>query len=356
MPAIPANARSLYPRAPGSADFYPVTTVNGQPIDDYEFPPRQQQQQPFGSGAGASSSRSGYTNNALYATGPPGAVPASYNGDLRRASWDSSAGPNDGRRPSWDANSMGAHASSVSSPASSTLGLGLGGLIPRAGGSSSSTAGGSGATAGPNNNGLMLFQSPDPLSPFFRSVQERNLVGNISSFDPTTSSSFSFNNLSPFSSSPAASSSSASSHYSMVSPASYDASTIPAVAQHQHHQNNFTASSPVLSNASSSDFGITPEGVAYRKNSYPHLLFSSSPSSSTSCSSSSQPLTIDPPAPIAPQGVDLRRPSVDLLSLAEKTGNKPDSEVEWLAPPSMDVVRPFSSYEEESFAWSAAYS
>jgi hypothetical protein len=211
MPVIPANARPSYPRGPGSTDFY---TVNGQPIDDYEFPLRQT----FGAGA-SSGSRSGYSNGGLYATRPPGAVTSS-NGDLRGASWDSSA-PTDGRRPSWDANSMGAHASSVNSPASSTVGLGLGG-IPRVGGSSKVRAGGSGGQGG-SNGSLMLFQSPDPLSPFFRSVQERNLVGNISSFAPYTSFPFT---SSPFPLSP---SSSASSYYfqaSVVSPASYDASNI----------------------------------------------------------------------------------------------------------------------------------
>jgi hypothetical protein len=323
MPVVPANARPLYPRGPGSTDFYPVTTINGQPIDDYEFPPRQA----FGAGS-SSGSRSSYSNGALYATGPPGAV-SSYNNDLRRASWDSSA-PTDGRRLSGDANSMGAHASSVSSPASSILGLGLG--ISRVGGSSTSNnagAGGSGAQGG-SNGGLMLFQSPDPLSPFFRSVQERNLVGNISSFAPS-STSFPFTS-SPFSSSPSSSASSYYSQASMVSSASYDASTIP-VAQ------NLSAS-PVLSNASCSDFGVTPEGVAYRKNSFPHLF------------ALPQPLTIDPPVPIVSQGVDLGRPSIDLLSLAEKSGQSEG--VEWIAPPSSEICRPISPHGAEEFeSWNA---
>jgi len=118
----------------------------------------------------------------------------------------------------------------------------------------------------------------------------------------------------------------------MVSPASYDASTIP-VAQ------NLSAS-PVLSNASSSDFGITPEGVAYRKNSYPHLF------------ALPQPLTIEPPVPIVSQGIDLRRPSVDLLSLAEES--RQSEEIEWIAPPSLDICRPNSPPEgEEVTSWNA---
>lgn len=100
FPLLPANARQFYPRGPGAAasgEFYPpvTTTVNGQPIDEYEFPPRQT----FGAGPSSASASRPSFNNSLYATGPPGSLPPSYNADLRRASWDSNA-PTDARRPS----------------------------------------------------------------------------------------------------------------------------------------------------------------------------------------------------------------------------------------------------------------
>jgi hypothetical protein len=298
-----------------------VTTVNGQPIDEYEFPPRQT----FGAGSSSGSAppRGAYSNGSLYATGPPGSVP-----DMRRASWDSNA-PTDGRRPSWDNTSLAV--SSVSSPAGSALGLGLGGAARVVGSGSTSAAGSSagpngGSASGAPGGGLMLFQSPDPLSPFFRSVQERNLVGNISSFTPSSTP--------PFSSSPYSSASSFFSQPSSASMPSSDASVAMDSATAQ-----YLSASPVLSSASSLDFGVTPEGLAYRKNSYPHLY------------PPPRPLTLDPPAPIvAPGGVDLTSSPTDLTRLAE--GKNKSDEVDWLAPPAIDMYRPSLALEgEEYVSW-----
>jgi hypothetical protein len=314
-----ANTRPFYSRAPGSApsaDFYPVTTtVNGQPIDEYEFPPRQT----FGAGSSSGSAppRGAYSNGSLYATGPPGSVP-----DMRRASWDSNA-PTDGRRPSWDNNSLAV--SSVSSPAGSAIGLGIGGVAR--GGATSATGS---SSVGPNGNsasgapggGLMLFQSPDPLSPFFRSVQERNLVGNISSFTPSSTP--------PFFSSPY---SSASSFFSQPSSASASSDASVAMDTTATH---YLSASPVLSSASSLDFGVTPEGLAYRKNSFPHLY------------PTPRPLTLDPPAPVvAPGSVDLTSSPTDLAKLAE--GKTKSDEIDWLAPPAVDIYRSSYVMEGEEF-------
>ena len=338
---LPANARQFYPRAPGSApsgEFYPVTTVNGQPIDEYEFPPRQT----FGAGSSSSGGgplRGSYSNTngngSLYANGPPGSI-ASYNADLRRASWDSNA-PTDGRRPSWDAGSLAV--SSASSPTTSSLGLGLGGLGRAAGGSGATTsagssaggAGGSSASgAGPGLPGgsLMLFQSPDPLSPFFRSVQERNLVGNISSFTPSSTP--------PFTSSPF---SSASSSFLSRPPSEYGVTSAAAAAAATAY--GYMSSSPVLSSASSTEFGVTPEGLPYRKNSYPHLY------------PPPRALTLDPPAPVISPAMNIASSptSLSAMAMAESGGSKSNSDVvDWLAPPApaMDVYRPSSSS-----AWTA---
>lgn len=354
-----ANPRPFYPRAPGSgapsADFYPVTTVNGQPIDEYEFPPRQSF--PGSSSGSANPTSTGgsggaraYSNGSLYATGPPGSVP-SYNGDMRRASWDSSA-PTDGRRPSWDNNSLAV--SSASSPASSALGLGMGGVGGALGrgstgvasGSSSAGAGTGGAGSGAPGvgGGLMLFQSPDPLSPFFRSVQERNLVGNISSFTPSSTPPFS--SSSPHSSSPSSSSSSpytpSSSSASILRTPSSD--TLSSFGGAMDAAGHYLSASPVLSSASSQEFGFTAEGMAYRKNSYPHLY------------PPPRPLTLDPPAPLAV----VVAPGADFTS--SPTGGKNNSrartgagDVDWLAPPApiMDYRPSYSMEGEEYVAWDA---
>jgi hypothetical protein len=323
-----------------TGEFYPVTAVNGQPIEDYEFPPRQT----FGTGASSSAAagRPAYPNGTLY----PGAVPgaptsAAYATDLRRASWDSSVAATDARRPSWDAS--GAHASSVSSPASSVIGLGLtGGSGARSVGSSAgnTTAGSSvsGSISGAGAGGLMLLHSPDPLSPFFRSVQERNLVGNISSFAISSASSASSSApLSYPSVSPLSSDSSFNPQLILAASASSSDLSASSVTLATH---NLGTSSPVLSTASSAEFGVDASGVAYRRSSYPHLY------------ADPQPLTIDPPVPASLQGVDLSLPSVDLYGLASAT-RKPE-EVEWLAPPSIDIYKPLASQEEEEFiSWSA---
>ncbi|KAG8859462.1 hypothetical protein FRB91_007862 [Serendipita sp. 411] len=326
---FPLSSRSFYPRAPLSApgsEFYPVATVNGQPLDEYEFPPRQS----FGAGpsSGANISRGSYPNGTLFAVAP-GSAASPYN-DLRRASWDSSA-PTDGRRPSWDTTSMqggNTLASSGSSPVGSSLGLGGVNRSAASGAmSAGGSMGGSGAAAGPGGaNGLMLLHSPDPLSPFFRSVQERNLVGNISSFAPPTIPCLPLLSSPPFSS---------------PSPFSSDSSAL--------YSHPTASSSPVLSTASSSEFGMSTNGVAYRKNSYPNLF---------------PPLTIDPPPASMTHfgGVDLAGPSVDLMSAATETNASPShgvcsSEVTWLAPPSLDPSRPLVTLpEEEKFVSWPAYS
>ncbi|CAG7853874.1 SubName: Full=Uncharacterized protein {ECO:0000313/EMBL:CCA67950.1}; Flags: Fragment [Serendipita indica DSM 11827] len=339
MPAIPATARSFYPRAP-AGEFYPLPTLNGQPMEDYEFPPRQ------AFPTGSAPARSGYPNNgSLFPAGPN---VSSYNNDLRRASWDSSA-PTDGRRPSWDA-----HASSVSSPASSSLGLARGGAgsgsghgSVAAGSSSGNTASGGGAVVvggpgagGAAPGGLMLLHSPDPLSPFFRSVQERNLVGNLSSFAPPAIPSL------PLSLSPPSYSSFSPSSSSVAPSLSYSTSdAVAATLQGEH-----LASSPVLSSASSADFGMTETGIPYRKSSFPHLF---------------SPLTMDmaPVAPVSVQGVDLHAPSVDLLALATTTPTAAEGGAgvaEWLTAPSaptkgvLDLYRPLPLLDQDEYvSWNA---
>ncbi|KAG9056408.1 hypothetical protein FS842_010805 [Serendipita sp. 407] len=193
--------------------------------------------------------------------------------------------------------------------------------------SAGGSMGGSGAAAGPGGaNGLMLLHSPDPLSPFFRSVQERNLVGNISSFAPPTIPCLPLLSSPPFSS---------------PSPFSSDSSAL--------YSHPTASSSPVLSTASSSEFGMSTNGVAYRKNSYPNLF---------------PPLTIDPPPASTTHfgGVDLAGPSVDLMSAATETNASPShgvcsTEVTWLAPPSLDPSRPLVTLpEEEKFVSWPAYS
>ena len=325
LPVNPTNPRPFYSRVPGSipsGDFYPLTAVNGQPIDEYEFPPRQT----FGAGSSpASTARGAYSNGSLYATGPPGSVPP-YNGDIRRASWDSSA-PTDARRPSWDAASLAV--SSTSSPAGSALGLGPGGVGGGRGSASTSAGSNAGGNRGSASGaapggGLVLLQSPDPLSPFFRSVQERNLVGNISSFTPSSTP--------PFSSSLYSSASPSSQRSSASIPSSLDASSLDPAA-------HYPSASPVLSSASSTDFGVTPEGLSYRKNSFPHLY------------PPPRPLTIDPPVPVVvPGGVDFSSSPTDRMTLPGGP-NKSDT-VDWLAPPTMDIYRPSLSTEgEEYLSW-----
>ncbi|CAG8546271.1 902_t:CDS:2 [Acaulospora colombiana] len=265
VPALPANNRPFYPRQMGAAalpsgEFYPVTAVNGQPIDEYEFPPRQT----FGTGASSSAAvaaagRPTYPNGTLY---PGAGAPSSsgYAADLRRASWDSSAAATDARRPSWDAS--GAHASSVSSPASSVVGLGLTG---GSGGARSVGSSAGNTTAGSSISGSMGGSGVPPGT-----------------------------------------------------------------------------SSPVLSTASSAEFGVDASGMAYRRSSYPHLY------------ADPQPLTIDPPVPVPLQGIDLSGPSVDLFGLASATTGPSTENVEWLAPPSVDIYKPLASPEEEEFiSWSA---
>ncbi|KAG8820418.1 hypothetical protein FRC17_010156 [Serendipita sp. 399] len=330
---FPLSTRPFYPRAPLSApggEFYPVTTVNGQPLEDYEFPPRQS----FGAGpsSGAGISRGAYSNGTLFAVAP-GSAASPYN-DLRRASWDSSA-PTDGRRPSWDTTSMQGGTnlpSSGSSPAGSSLGLGgisRGGAISGTASVGGSMSGnGAAAGAGGSTNGLMLLHSPDPLSPFFRSVQERNLVGNISSFAPPILPCLPI--------------------LSMPSPPFSALSSSPFASDSSAFYSHQSASSPVLSTASSSEFGITANGVAYRKNSYPNLF---------------PPLTIDPPPASTTQVgvVDLAGPSVDLMSAATDSNASPShetysSEVSWLAPPSLDPSRITATSQEEQFISWPAYS
>ncbi|PVF98228.1 hypothetical protein CPB86DRAFT_774944 [Serendipita vermifera] len=346
VPALPANTRPFYPRPMGAAalpsgEFYPVTAVNGQPIEDYEFPPRQA----FGTGASSSAAagRPAYPNGTLYPGATPGAPTSTgYATDLRRASWDSSAAATDARRPSWDAS--GAHASSVSSPASSVVGLGLtggsGGARSVGSSAGNTTAGSSvsgGGSGGPPG-GLMLLHSPDPLSPFFRSVQERNLVGNISSFAISSASSSApllqlhpspLSSLNPPLSLTASSSASASSS---------DLSTSSSILLATQ---NLGTSSPVLSTASSLEFGVDASGIAYRRSSYPHLY------------ADPQPLTIDPPVPVPLQGINLSAPSINLYGFASATTGGAE-DVEWLAPPSVDIYKPLTSPEEEEFiSWSA---
>lgn len=335
MPTLHPNGRQFYARGPGSTDFQSITNVNVQSIDDYEFPPRQS----FGSGSTLSRA---FTTTSGYLAGPPGVTP--YNADVRRASWDSSA-PTDGRRPSWDANSIaGAHTSSVSSPASSVLGLGVAGAGGSRGAAGTSAAGSiisSGSNTHGSSGGLMLLQSPDPLSPFFRSVQERNLVGNISS--ASTSSSFLSQSSSPFYTSPFASSSSSSLPIDVSTSTTFSASTAAATNSNNTNATMMSgydfsnpAVSPVLSAASSSD-------ILSRKNSFPHLY------------PPPRPLTIDPPLPMSTLGVDISGPSVNLLRLAEDSAKS--DEVQWIAPPSvMDVYKPFASLEGDEYGSWDAYS
>lgn len=186
----------------------------------------------------------------------------------------------------------------------------------------------------------MLFQSPDPLSPFFRSVQERNLVGNISSFTPSSTP--------PFSSSPYSSSSSPytpSSSSASILPRTSSSDTLSSFGGAMDPAGHYLSASPVLSSASSQEFGHTAEGMAYRKNSYPHLY------------PPPRPLTLDPPAPLAV----VVAPGSGATDLAEgknnsrsRTGTGPGN-VDWLAPPAsiMDYRPSYSMEGEEYVSWDA---
>lgn len=175
---------NLYMRsASGPGSISPaVTSASNGATTGYHLEPNEydyHRQAYVSNGAAASLSRGSYSNGT-YTNGPDAVFQSHQHTDYPE-------GWNDSRRPSWDASSI-AQPSSVSSPASSVLGLGL----PRVGGSGSS------AGSGPSN-GLMLLQSPDPLSPFFRSVQERNLVGNFSSYSPSPFSSSASSSFAPLS-------------------------------------------------------------------------------------------------------------------------------------------------------------